>query len=1014
MIFVTFIKYLDDLIKPKLLDFDVGSGDEVSHSELPALEQLVKMGYIYKSQADLNKERNKLTEVILYDRLKNAIRKINPHIDDDGIDDALKQIHEDNYKFAWNTMDVNEKIRAKLVGLSQSGGLEPITVDQYDETGAVKKTVNLFDFENIANNDFLVTNQFELQGFKSRIYPDIVLFVNGIPLVIIECKSPSRIRWLEDAVEKENFKKYRSKNNGFDRLMYYNHILVATCGMQARHGTISSDTNNFQNSRWSSAYPLTLEQVEEEFGRSREQEILIAGLLSHHTLLDHLKNYVVYQTTNNKKIKITAKHQQYRAVTKCIQKLKTVKDRHGGVVWHTQGSGKSFTMLWLAKQAMSFGNLPLLIITDRLQLTQQIHNTFLQSGYPAPIKAKHSSDLDDFIKSPQGKTMMTTIQKFDETRNITDKKIIVMVDEAHRSQYGLDANAMSAAIPNGVFFGFTGTPIDKEDKSTFQVFGDLIDDYGFEESKADGATIPIDYTGRLPNLFVEDESIDELFERVIGSEPGMNAELKEKLKKQYVTKGAIAEAPARIKKIALDITKHYTENYLNDGYKAMVVASSREAAVLYKKELDRLNAPPSKIIMDQKPDEVGKDGTNWDEFYLTNSQQRQLEESFKDPKDPLKIFIVVDMLLVGFDAPIIGVMYLDKSLKEHALLQAIARVNRPLDEHKIRGLVVDYYGITKNLQKSLEYLQPDQIKGVLEHDDQKLGLLHSYYQDVMNHIDGFDKKDYEQLVEYFEPADKRDSFEEHFKRFAKLLNTQIHKKETRPYVDDFKDLCKIRQVLRNSYENPQTSTRKFAPQIQQIIDDAIRASGVKTIFSSMEITFENFLAYVSKFETARARTALIKNKAEQVIQENMQHNPAYFEDLRQKLLRLISEENQRRKDNAKYFNPDYENKYKDIYEQAMSEYKVLRDLGLGNRIEFAIYGFINHYFDENNQSKEITKILYAKLFRLTEIVEFQNNPSVQRQMKEIIYDTLDTSGIADEKIHEATEKILILINHEIV
>ena len=314
------------------MTFVTGTGDEIEYSELPALEQLVVMGYEYKSKNDLNKERKKTTEVLLYGRLREAIQRINPDIDSDGVDDAINQIKEDSFPFTYDTMDTNEKIRAKLVGLSQTGGLEPITVDQYNESGTVKKTVKLFDFDDIDNNDFVVTNQFELQGFKNPIFPDIVLYVNGIPLVIIECKSPFRRNWLEDAVEKENFRKYRSTGNGYERLMFYNHILIATCGVEARHGTISSDVNHFKNSRWSSAYPLTIEQVEEKYGKSREQEILIAGMLEKSHLLDLLKNYVLYQTINNKRIKIVAKHQQYRAVTKCTAKIKTAENRRGGVI----------------------------------------------------------------------------------------------------------------------------------------------------------------------------------------------------------------------------------------------------------------------------------------------------------------------------------------------------------------------------------------------------------------------------------------------------------------------------------------------------------------------------------------------------------------------------------------------------------------------------------------------------------------------------------------------------------
>ena len=512
--------------------FDVGKGDEAVYSELPALEQLVKMGYEYKSKTDLNKERKRTTEVLLYKRLEEAIRRLNPKLDDDGVHDALNQIKEDSYPFTYDVMDTNEKVRAKMVGLSQDT-LIPITVDQIDETGVVPVTVNLFDFDNIENNDFVVTNQFEVQGFKNPIFPDVVLFVNGIPLVIIECKSPFRLNWLEDAVERENFKKYRSRGNGYERLMFYNHILVATNGTHARHGTISSQVEHFESSRWSSSNQFTEEEVKEKFGKSREQEMLIAGMLNKTTVLDLLKDYVIYQTVNTKRVKIIAKHQQYRAVIKCEERIKTADTRRGGIIWHTQGSGKSFTMQWVAKKAIRFGNLPLVIVTDRRQLDKQIHDTFSSSGFPDPLKAKHSRELSGFIKSPKGKVLMTTIQKFEEITDTTDEKIIVLVDEAHRSQYGTSAGAMDKAMPNGIYFGFTGTPIDKKDRSTYRVFGDLIDMYGYEESKADGATIPIKHIGRLPQLFLEgEESIDVLCYRIIGSEPNMTPELKEKLKKQ--------------------------------------------------------------------------------------------------------------------------------------------------------------------------------------------------------------------------------------------------------------------------------------------------------------------------------------------------------------------------------------------------------------------------------------------------------------------------------------------------
>ncbi len=1000
-----------------MLKFVIGKGAEAEHSELPALEQLTRIGYQYKSKTDLNKERERTTQVLLYGRLKEAIQRINPELDSAGVTDALSQIKEESFPFSFDTMDTNEKIRAKMIGLSQTGGLEPITVDQPDKTGSSNKTVRLFDFEDIDNNDFVVTNQFELQGFKNMIIPDIVLFVNGIPLVIIECKSPFKKNWLEEAVEIENFRKYRSTGNGYERLMFYNHILVATCGIQARHGTISSDVNHFQNSRWSSIYPLKPEyleeKVEKEFGKNREQGILIAGMLNRRHLLDLLKNYVIYQTTNNKRVKIIAKHQQYRAARKCMEAIKTAKDKHGGVIWHTQGSGKSFTMQWVARQAVEYRNLPIVIVTDRRQLDSQIHMAFVQAGFPDPIKANRSIDLADFVRSPKGKILMTTIQKFEEITETTDEKVIVLVDEAHRSQYGRWAGKMDEAMPNGIYFGFTGTPIDREDKSTFKVFGELADTYGFEESKADGATIPIKYVSRLADLAIEgDESIDALFDKSIESEPNMTPELKEKLKREYVTKTGIVEAPQRIKKIASDIVDHYTKNILDNGYKAMIVASSRESAVLYKKELDSLGAPSSKIIMHQKIGETGKDGSSWDEFYLTTSEKREVENSFKNPDSETKILIVVDMLLVGFDAPIVSVLYLDRSLKEHALLQAIARVNRPYDEWKTEGLIVDYYGVTRKIKEALEIFNTNDIRGALESDEGQLAILEAYHADAMNHTRGYDKNNLEQIIERFERVDRREIFETDFKKFSKVLNSLMYKKESIQYIQDFRDLCKITHLLQNAYGDHKVSTRKYAAIIQKIIDDAIMATGVSELVKPMNITYQNFLAYVLKFKSPRARTALIKNKAMQIIKENLPHDPTYYEELWQRLRRLISEEKKRRKDNADYFDPKWEKESQEIYEKALAIEDEMRGKGFGRKIELAMYGVIQKYMADKEISVKITKALSKELLPETEIIEWDRKESVKRKMQKITYYVLESFKIPGDDIPKLSEKIRELFNRD--
>jgi type I restriction enzyme R subunit len=539
----------------------------------------------------------------------------------------------------------------------------------------------------------------------------------------------------------------------------------------------------------------------------------------------------------------------------------------------------------------------------------------------------------------------------------------------------------------------------------------LIDQYGYEESKADGATLPIRHIGRLPQLFVEgEESIDVLFDRIIGAEPNMTPELKERLKKEYVTKSRIAEAPERIKKIVLDIIEHYTNWIEPNGYKAMIVASSREAAVLYKRELDRLRAPPSKIVMDQKIGDTGKDGKTWDEYNLTDTQKRHVEDNFITTDDPTKILIVVDMLLTGFDAPIVKVLYLDKSLKEHTLLQAIARVNRPYDKNKTEGLIVDYYGITKNMEKAFEIFNPDDITGAWESDDEQLVILKACHSDVMQYMMGLNIEDLEQVTVAFEPADKRDKFEESFKRFSKVLNSQLYKKESAQYVPDFKTLAKIRNHLRNVYDDPQFSTRKYAPLIQKIIDDAIRASGVIPIGDEREISAENFLKVLDKTKSTRARTAMLKNKVQQVIEENKFHDPIYYEKLSELLQRLILEEQNRVKSEASEL--EFEQDLKAIYTKATSREDERKKLGFERDVEFTIYGIIQENKDDKDNSIKITNQLSKKLLPETEIVEWYNKPSIKRKLQEVIYDTLDSNNIPEDDIEKISENILKILNRE--
>lgn len=984
--------------------------EEYLKSEQPAIQQLQAMGYQYKSQAELNKERNDYREVLLYDRLEAAIRKHNPELDEDGVYEAISEINESKFPYTLDSMDTNEKIRAKLVGLSRSGGLEPITVTQNFGEGNVEKTVRLFDFDNPENNDFLVTNQFQLDGLKQPIFPDIVIYVNGIPLVIIECKSPYIKDPINEAVEK-NFERYQSRGSGYERLMFFNHFLIATCGTLARHGTVGANVNHY--ARWSEAYPLTEEEIEKlcEGRKPREQEIIIAGMLSRSHLLDLLKNYIIYESYGNKKIKKLAKHQQYRVVTKAVERLNLEEDiaDRGGVIWHTQGSGKSLSMLWLATQLMfRFGNPPIVLVTDRKQLDEQIHGTFKACGFPDPISAKSRRHLQELLSNPRGKTIMTTIQKFGskESHIRTEEKIIALVDEGHRSQYKFNAEAMRSAMPNAVFFAFSGTPIDKKNKSTYKVFGPLLDKYSFEESKQDGATLKILYESRMPDLYVEGaDSIDQIFERVFS---GLDQEKKDRLKKEYVTKEKIGEAPARIRKISLDLIDHYTNRIEPNGYKAMLVATSREAAIAYKRELDKLNAPRSKIIMTSHLGEKGKDGSSWDEFFLTPDQREEEADRFKSPDDATKILIVVDMLLVGYDVPIVQVMYLDKGLREHTLLQAIARVNRLYDPAKTYGLIVDYSGITKDLQKALAIFEDDDIKGALQPAEKELEELKNRQREAMLLFSDIDKNNDDAIIEKFEPVNIRDDFEYAFKMFSKALDVILPKKESDPYIPDFKYLSEKRQLIRTYYEGVRYSLRVDGKKVQQLIDDHIRSLDISELMNPREVTYDNFLGYAAKFKSERARTALVKNKARQIIKELGPTNPVYFEKLRERLEKIIEEEESRRIQDASYFN-----KIKELYNEALNAEKERKKLGFSTQFEFAVYEQLQSLRDDEKASKDITNAIYHKVKEEAGIVGWKTKRSSEKKMSIAIYDILSENKYPKNKTNELTMQIIDLAKRDL-
>jgi type I restriction enzyme, R subunit len=676
--------------------------DEAHLAEDPAVELLQTLGYTYAAPDVLERERQSFKETVLISRLTTAVKKLNPWLSGENVTKAVRSVTSVP---AASLAEANEKLSVTLT--------YGVSLEQDCGDGKKGHTVRFFDFEHPERNDLVVTRQYWVLGTKKHIVADVAVFINGIPLAVVECKSPTiGDKWKADAINQlQRYQEADStwKDQGAPKLFEPVQIVIAACREKAVYGTIGTPARYFLE--WKVPYPLTAEQLGQNLDRTpTQQDTLLYGLLEPANLLDLIRNFVVFEVEHGRAVRKMCRYKQFIAVNEAMRRIRTAKTppERGGVVWHTQGSGKSLSMLWLAtklRRDEAQEHPTIIIVTDRTKLDKQISDVFHNCGFPNPQRAEGVRDLRQILTNPTGRTVMTTIQKFQELTADTSKdrralreihptlsearNIFVMVDEAHRTQYRALAANMRVALPNACFLGFTGTPIDKNDRSTLKTFGPYIDTYTIEQAVRDGATVPIFYESRLPTLHIIGQSIDKVFDHVFADR---TEEERAAIKKRYATEEAIAAAPRRIEAICLDLIEHYRQFIQPNGFKAQVVAVSREVAVTYKETLDRLNAPESALIMSSQhndPERLAR-------WHLSREQQDRLVDRFKEKGEPLSFLIVCDMLLTGFDAPVEQVMYLDSPFREHNLLQAIARVNRNADQ-KEYGLVVDYWGVSSDL-----------------------------------------------------------------------------------------------------------------------------------------------------------------------------------------------------------------------------------------------------------------------------------------------------------------------------
>ena len=792
------------------------------------------------------------------------------------------------------------------------------------------RTINLIDFDNIENNDFACTNQLRVQGEVVR-KPDVVIYVNGIPLVVIEAKSPiNPSQNAFDAIDQ-----IRSAEKEVPRLFHSNLFNIATNDITFMYGATGA-TSEFW-SRWRDPWPRDAEDFSDETAKG------LYALLEPSRLLDILAHFIVFETREDGITKKVCRYQQFRAVNKMVKRV--LDDKHrAGLIWHTQGSGKSLTMVFAALKLKfhrgitneRLQNPNLMVLTDRIDPHKQISRTFEACGLPNPIAAETIEQLRKIVvPGVSGRTVISTIFKFhwddprlksqvQSQREAALRELavagsdnwILMVDEAHRTQEKDLGAYMRAILPDAVRFGFTGTPVKKGDKDTFRNFGapgeSYLDKYGIDDAVADGATVPIYYQGRMTEWHLHDKEIDVLFDQWFSNE---SEEKIEELKRRGVTKGDLARFQPRIDLIAIDIWAHYRAHVMPDGFKAQICAIDRRACVAYKMALDKVIAKYLRRRQGWKKKEAKKQAAKMSVCIYSPGQNDgekhpelvkyqippedvtpKVVPRFLDPKDPLKFIIVCNKLLTGFDAPIEQAMYLDNPLTDHNLLQAIARTNRRYGNIKDHGLIVDYIGVSKKLDEALAAYRKEDVASAMHDYDELADLLRAAHREVMSLIDiprtDNVKDDVEAVVAHFGSEDQWFIFRAKADAFIKAYTALSPDPRVLSYLSDLKFVAAIMPYGKLHFEQiEETDWKKYSEKIRAMLDEHLEVTGLKMVCKLRSLTDPGF--WDDFGAPLDIRTAAVRKLAElkKETSERAAKNPARYETFSDRIKELIKQFN---------------------------------------------------------------------------------------------------------------------------
>jgi type I restriction enzyme, R subunit len=1016
-------------------------------SQIPALQLLQNLGWKYLTPSEANLLRSgKLGSVLLETTLVEQLRKLNRirfkgqeyEFSEANIQSAVQAIKDVLYDGLVRT---NEKIYDLLIlgkSLQQTiqGDTKSFPLQYIDWNPETWLTSNVFH----------VTEEFEVERTSSHETrrPDIMLFVNGIPLAVIECKRPD----IKDPIAEAISQHLRNqREDEVPKLYLYSQLLLALSKNEAKYATTGTAAKFW--AVWREEVdtplapllnrPLSDEQKERMFGcryqyvrhwfdklekKPREitaQDRTLYSLCRPERLLDLTYSYILFDAGEKK----VARYQQYFTVRNVLERIRQRDDegrRLGGVVWHTQGSGKSLTMVMLAKAITRLNLLDykIVLVTDRVDLDDQIYRTFTHCDME-PHQARSGKDLANQVSGPKSRVVTTIIDKFENAvlkgnlRSESDN-VFVLVDESHRGQYGAMHGRMRKALPNACFIGFTGTPVKKKEKDTINKFGGLIQPtYSIRKAVEDKAVVPLLYEGRDVEQRVDRQSIDRWFEIITAN---LTKEQKADLKKKFTTKDQLNKAEQKVREIALDIGLHYRDNWQGTPYKAQLVTQDKSTALVYKKFLDEFGMVSSEVLISGPDDREGNEEVDedsipavqqfWKKMMAKHGSEDQYNKNlingFKSGDDP-EIIIVVDKLLTGFDAPRNTVLYLTRQLKDHTLLQAIARVNR-LCDGKDFGYIIDYRGVLQNLNNAFdlygkmeEYDQAEldaTLTDVAEEID-KLPRRHTDLLNLFQHIKNKqDEEQYERALA--EPVD-REKFYECLRDFSRSLSIalastrfmeQTPDAKVEKYVKDLAFFMNLRTAVRRRYAEV-VDFKEYETKIQKLIDTHVSTGSVEKMTSLVNIFDKDaFLKELEKIEGTASKADTIAHRTKKTIEERMDEDPAFYRKFSEMLEEAIHAFRAKR-----LADRDYLAKVSEIADAIRTRREDHLPEAIRQRdVAKAFYGVVGEAVASHQANGDLKQAVAETATRIDDailrerIVNWTTNTDVQNRMRNDIEDAL--------------------------